>query len=222
MSKRILVLGGTGRTGTHVIDAALKAGFSVNVLARRPDAVTQNDADVTVFSGTPENAADLAPAMVGVDAVISTMNNNRASDSPFAKIVNSPTMLTDCFVNIIAAMTENNVSRIVQLGASGAGDSFDAAPWIFKMFIKRTNLSVAYRDHEGVEALLSASDLDWTVGRAQALSKKTGSVQESYVSGGKATPKPSMQIGRESVAQWMVSAVNRADLISKAPIISLG
>lgn len=222
MEKRVLVLGGTGRTGRHVIDKALAKGWAVNVLARRPEAVTQNAENLTVFKGTPENAADLAPAIVGCDAVIATMNNARAKDSPFAKIVNSPTLLTDCFTNIIAAMKDNGIRRVVQLGASGAGDSFAAAPWIFKMFIKKTNLGVAYRDHEGVEAALAASGLDWTVGRASGLGKKTGPVIESYLVNGKSVPKPSMQIGRETVAEWLVNAVDRTDLHGKAPTISLG
>ncbi|MGH1414437.1 MAG: NAD(P)-dependent oxidoreductase [Pelagimonas sp.] len=221
MTKRILVLGGTGRTGSHVISKALAAGISVNVLARRPEAVTQKHDNLTVFTGTPEKADDLDAAMTGCDAVIATMNNARASDSPFAKIVNSPTLLTDIFGNVIAAMQKHGIRRIVQLGATGAGDSFEAAPWIFRQFIKRTNLGVAYRDHEGVEAALAASGLDWTVGRAVGLGKKTGDVTESYVVNGTSQPKPSMQIARESVAEWMVAALDRSDLHGKTPTISV-
>lgn len=221
MTTRVLVLGGTGRTGSHVIDKALAAGLSVNVLARRPEAVTQSHDNLTVFKGTPENADELDAAIAGCDAVIATMNNARASDSPFAKIVNSPTLLTDIFGNLIAVMKKHGVNRVVQLGATGAGDSFEAAPWIFRQFIKRTNLGVAYRDHEGVEAALAASGLDWTVGRAVGLGKKAGPVTESYVVDGKSQPKPSMQIARESVAEWMVAALDRSDLCGKAPTISV-
>lgn len=221
MTHKILVLGGTGRTGSHVIDKALAAGHSVHVLARRPEAVTQTHDNLTVFKGTPENVDELDAAIAGCDAVIATMNNARASDSPFAKIVNSPTLLTDVFGNLIAAMQKHGIRRVVQLGATGAGDSFQAAPWIFRLFIKRTNLGVAYKDHEGVEAALAASGLDWTVGRAVGLGKKTGPVTESYVVGGKSEPKPSMQIARESVAAWMVAALDREDLYGKAPTISV-
>lgn len=218
--KRILVLGGTGRTGQHVIDKALANGMAVNVLARRPEAVTQSDPNLTVFAGTPENMADITPAITGVDAVICTLNNNRASDSPFAKIVNSPTLLTDIIKNVTAAMKEHKVRRIVQLGASGAGDSFAASPWIFRLMIRKTNLGVAYLDHEGAEAVLEDSGLDWTVGRAVGLTAKTGPVKESYVVGSKLDPKPSMLIGRESVAEWMVNALDRAELFGKTLTIS--
>ncbi|MFY0618937.1 NAD(P)-dependent oxidoreductase [Shimia sp.] len=219
--KTVLVLGGTGRTGSHVIDKALDAGHVVHVLARRPEAVAKKHDMLKVFKGTPENADELDAAIAGCDAVIATMNNARASDSPFARIVNSPTLLTDIFGNVVAAMNEHGIRRVVQLGATGAGDSFEAAPWIFRQFIKRTNLGVAYSDHEGVEAVLVASGLDWTVGRAVGLGKKTGTVTESYVVAGKSAPKPSMQIARESVAEWLVAALDRSDLYSKTPTISV-
>jgi len=222
LKDRLVLLGGTGRIGHLVIEKALAAGWAVNVLAREPALVSANSPDVTVFKGSPEQVADLGAAMAGCDAVIGTMNNARASDSPFAKVVNRPTLLTDFYTNIIESMKRHGVRRVVHLGASGAGDSFDTAPWIFKQFIKRTNLGVAYRDHEGVEAALAASGLDWTVGRAVGLGKKPGNVIESYPVNGKNTPKPSMQVGRESVAQWMVDALDRADLHGRAPVISFG
>lgn len=222
MTKRVLVLGATGRTGRHVVDQALAAGWSVNALARRPEALSLSDPNLTVFKGTPEELSDLDAAMAGCVGVIATLNNARVSDSPFAKIVQSPTLLTDCFNNIIPSMKRHGVRRIVQLGAAGAGNSFQTVPWIFKQLIKRTNLGVAYRDHEGVEAALARSGLDWTVARAVGLGTKTGTVIESYVANGKSSPKPSMQIGRECVAKWMVEALDRRDLYEKAPIVSLG
>lgn len=222
MTRRILVLGGTGRTGRHVIEHALAAGHSVNVLARTPQRVERKDAKLRVFEGTPENEADIDPAIEGCDAVIATMNNARASDSPFAKLVNPPSLLTECYGNIIASMKRHGVQRIVHLGAYGAGDSFSAVPWLFKVLIKRTNLGVAYRDHEGVEAALAESGLDWTVGRAVGLGKKTSAVVESYVVNGRNTLKPSMQVGRESVGKWLVEALDRSDLHGKTPTISAG
>lgn len=222
MTKRILVLGGTGRTGSLVVDHALAAGLKVNVLARRPEAVSQSHDNLTVFKGTPENPADLDPAMAGCDAVITMVNNARATDSFFAKIVNSPTMLTDIYKTLIASMNSHGVRRVLHLSAAGVGDSYATVPWIFKQFIKRTNLGVSYRDHEGVEATLAASGLDWTVGRAVALGTKTGDVVESYTVNGKNTPKASMQIGRESVAKWFIDALDRTELHRKAPTISIG
>ncbi|SFQ98206.1 NAD(P)-dependent oxidoreductase [Poseidonocella sedimentorum] len=222
MTKTILLYGGSGRTGTFVMQKALAAGHSVRALVRNPAAISQTHPQLTLVKGTPENADDVAKAMQGCDVVISTLNNARASDSPFAKLVNRDTLLKDIFDITIAAMREQGLRRIVSLGAAGVNDSYDTAPFVMRMLIKWSNLGQAYRDHEMVEDALAASGLDWTVGRAMMLGKKDGTapVIESYVVDGANKPKPVMQISRASVAQWLIDALDREDLHGKAPLIS--
>ncbi|MEP5153273.1 NAD(P)H-binding protein [Planktotalea sp.] len=222
MTKTILLYGGSGRTGTLVMQQALGAGHIVRALVRNPSVISQTHANLTLIKGTPENADNVAEAMQGSDVVISTLNNARASDSPFAKPVNSDTLLKDIMDTTIAAMNDQGLSRIVTLGAAGANESYDTAPLIMRMLIKWSNLGHAYRDHEMVEDALAASGLDWTVGRAMMLGKKEGTapVIESYVVDGANHPKPAMQISRATVAQWLIDALDRADLYGKAPMVS--
>ena len=222
MTKTILLYGGSGRTGTLVMQQALAAGHSVRALVRNPTVISQNHADLTLIKGTPENADDVAKAMQGCDAVISTLNNARASDSPFAKPVNRDTLLKDIFDITIAEMHDQGLRRIVSLGAAGVNESYETAPLFMRMLIKWSNLGHAYRDHEMVEDALAASGLDWTVGRAMMLGNKEGTapVIESYVVNGANQPKPAMQISRASVARWLIQSLDRADLHGKAPMIS--
>lgn len=222
MTKTILLYGGSGRTGTFVMQQALAAGHSVRALVRDPSVISQTHDQLTLIKGTPENADNVAEAMQGCDGVISTLNNARASDSPFAKTLNRDTLLKDIMEITIAAMHDQGLRRIVSLGAAGANESYDTAPFIMRMLIKWSNLGHAYRDHERVEDTLAASGLDWTVGRAMMLGKKAGTapVIESYVVSGANHPKPAMQISRATVAQWMIEALDRKDLYGKAPMIS--
>lgn len=222
MTKTILLYGGSGRTGTLVMQQALAAGHSVRALVRDPSVISQKHANLTLIQGTPENADDVAQAMQGCDVVISTLNNSRASDSPFAKPVNRDTLLKDMMDNTIAEMKNQGLRRIVTVGAAGVNESYDTAPFFMRMLIKWSNLGHAYRDHEMVEDAFAASGLDWTVGRAMMLGKKVGTqpVIESYVVDGANQPKPAMQISRASVAQWLIEALDRADLHAKAPMIS--
>ena len=222
MSQTFLLLGGSGRTGSLVMQQALDAGHHVRALVRNPAKIAQSHQNLTLIHGTPENAQDIATAMQGCDAVINTLNNGRASDSPFAKLVNSDRLLTQIMTATIAAMKDQGLRRIVSLGVAGAHDSFDTAPWVMRMLIKHSNLSQAYGDHEAVEIALQQSQLDWTVGRAMMLGVKPGTapVIESYVQAGKNQPKPAMQISRASAAAWLIDAVAREDLIGRAPLIS--
>lgn len=73
---KIAVLGATGATGRLVVDRALAAGHGVTAVVRSeghppfPDGVTVVRADVT-------DAASLAPALSGADAVIGTLGAQR-------------------------------------------------------------------------------------------------------------------------------------------------
>ncbi|GAA3855637.1 NAD(P)-binding oxidoreductase [Celeribacter arenosi] len=222
MSKHIFLLGGSGRTGLLVIEKALASGHKVTALVRNTAKVEISHANLTLFEGSPSSAKDLAAAMQGCDSVIVTLNNSRQTDSPFSKIINSDTLLTDTISETVAAMKGHGITRISMLSAAGTTDTFVTAPWVMRLMIKHTNLGHAYRDHEGVQAVLEASGLDWTLGRAMMLGKKPGTapVIESYVVNGKADPKPAMQISRASVAQWLIDSLDRDDLAAKAPMIS--
>lgn len=218
MTHKILLLGGTGRTGSAVIKKALSKGIEVVALVRRPEAITISDSKLTVIKGTPLSVEDMSSAMQGCNAVISTLNNQRMSDSPFAKPKSPENLMADSIKNALAAMKEHQVNRILLLGASGAGDSYADVPWFFKAFIKYTNLSHAYRDHDNVEAILKASDVNWTIGRAVMLGKKVGSgpIIESYGN----VPKPVAQIHRDSVADFLLDNIDNEALYQKAPVIS--
>ncbi|MEQ6202233.1 NAD(P)H-binding protein [Sulfitobacter sp. HNIBRBA2951] len=168
----ILLYGGSGRTGTIVMEQALTAGHSVRALVRDPFAISQTHANLTLIKGTPENGDDVVKAMQGCNAVISTLNNARASDSPFAKPMNRDNLLQDITDLTTATMHDQGQRRIVTLGAAGGGESYDTAPFLMQKLIAWSNLGHAYRDHAMVKSALAASGLDWTVGRAMMLGKK--------------------------------------------------
>lgn len=218
MTKKILLLGATGRTGQAVLEKALARGWQVNALVRNPDSLATVHPGLTVFKGTPLNGADVAKAIEGCDAVISTLNNNRASDNPFAKPVSPPTFMADSIRNTLTAMEANSIKRIVVLSAAGVGDSFMEQPWLFRLLIKKTNLGHTYRDHDAVDAMLRASGTDWTLPRPVMLGKTPGKAP-IIVSYDK-VPKPHFQITRDSVAQFIVDSVDNASLIRKAPTLS--
>lgn len=77
----LLVLGGSGRTGIHVLTHAAARGHHVRALVRNPDAV-EAPAGVELIAGTPSRIDDIRTAAQGAEAVISTLNNARASDNP--------------------------------------------------------------------------------------------------------------------------------------------
>lgn len=209
-----MLLGGTGRTGQQVLEYALQAGHEVVALARSPEKITAESQKLTIVEGTPANPEDISKALTGCDAVISTMNNNRQSDSPFAKPLNEEDFMTKIMSACVGAMQAQGVRRIAVMTALGAGDSFDYSPWLFRMMIRKTNLGIAYRDHEGQEQILKDSGLDWTVVRPVGLNDKPSAKKLGVDYGQPA--KLSMMIERAKVAKYLVDCLAIPDSIGKA------
>lgn len=218
MTQRILLLGATGRTGRLVLEEALLRGLEVVALVRRPEALTHNDPRLTVVVGTPSSIADVERAMTGCDAVISALNNNRASDAPWAKPVSPPGFMAGVMRNILTAAKTLGLRRVVLMSAAGAGDSFDDMPWIMRWLVRRTNLGHTFRDHDEQEALLKTSGLDWSIVRPVGL--HDGEPRGALVFSVHNQPKPAMRIARRSVARRLVESLFDRAAIGQAPVLS--
>lgn len=218
MTRKMLLLGATGRTGEAVLNQALDRDWQVTALVRRPEALTPRPG-LAVIAGTPLDSSAVAGALEGCVAVISALNNNRTSDSFFAKGVSPPNFMTDSIRNTIAAMRKHGVKRMSILSAAGTGDNFAEMPWLFRMIIKHTNVSHTYRDHDALDALVRKSGLDWTLVRPMRLMGDIADSPPVTVSYGM-QPKPLARITRKSVATFLLDSLDDSELIGRAPTIS--
>lgn len=215
---KLLVLGATGRTGRWILEYALDAGHDVVALVRSPHKIVAPSRKLRVVRGTPENANDVLAALNDREAVVSTLNNNRTSDLPWARPVSPPMLMTRSIANAVDAMRATGARRIVVLSAVGVGDSFAYAPAITRLLIRRTNLRIVFEDHAAQEAVLRESGLDWTCVRPAILTnaRSLGKIVVSY--GGQ--PKAGMTMGRAHVARFMVDILDEPAFFGKAPVIS--
>jgi putative NADH-flavin reductase len=216
--RKILLFGATGRTGKHVLREAVDKGYEVVALVRSPDKITATSPMIQVIKGTPEAQSDVERAFDGCDAVVSALNNNRASDSPWAKPLNQPFLMRDSVQNALNSMRTHHKRRIVIVTAMGAGDSSPDLSWLMRLSIEKTNIAVTYRDHDAQEGLLRNSDTDWTIVRPMALSNRDV-VKKLIVSYGN-SPKPAFFISRKHVATFVVNTLGDDAYIHKAPVIS--
>ena len=213
---KILLLGATGRTGELILKEALNDGHDVNCLVRNPGKL-ENNSNVSVFKGSPENLDQLKEAFKGCEAIISALNISRKSDFPWAKLRTPENFLSSVMSNILS-LNLSNLKRIVVCSAWGAGETKKDLPGWFRWIIDNSNIGVAYKDHERQEAMLMDSNLSWTIVRPVGLinSKKQQSIIESYQN----SPKPKMTISRLSVARYMLNTLDQEELIGKSPVLS--
>jgi uncharacterized protein YbjT (DUF2867 family) len=214
--QRLLMLGATGRTGGLAVDYALEKGIAVVALARHPEKLAKRP-NLTVIAGSPTELEDVRRAITGCTAVLSVLNTHRESDFPWSKPVSPPRLMSSAITHAVTAMKEIGIRRIVVLSAAGVSDSADSVPWLFREVVRRSNLKIAYDDHEAQEAVLRSSGLDWTAVRAVALvGTKIKRTRISYDN----QPKPRLTISRKQTATFMVDCLLHPEFFAKAPVAS--
>ena len=131
-----------------------------------------------MLSGDVFNADDVARAIGGREAVLSLFG------VPYTR--KPVTVYSQGTANIIEAMREVGVRRLVCCTSGGTNPKYDPAEGIIfgriiKPFIGRT----LYADMRRMEEIVMASDLDWTIARPAQLVDGTAvsayRVEEKYV-----------------------------------------
>jgi putative NADH-flavin reductase len=213
---KILVLGITGRTGLLVAAEAIKRGHKVVGVARDPGKV--NIKEVEVVKGTPYDFDTVRKALIGCDAVISTLNIFPASDGLFSRIRTPLDTMSVSIKNTVKAMGEKRIKRIVVMTALGVGDSANELPSFFRFIIKISNIKYAYADHDAQEKVLENSDLDWTVVRPVGLNDKNENL--TILHNLKGVGKITSYISRNAVAHFMLDCIEDKQFIKQKPGIS--
>ncbi|PRZ40869.1 putative NADH-flavin reductase [Antricoccus suffuscus] len=206
---KFLVLGATGRTGILLIQKALDQGHQVTALVRRADATV--DPRAQIVSGDVTDAAVIADAARGHDAIISTLGVKSARETP--------TLITDTVRAVIASAKTSGVDRFVVLSAFGVGDSLAKASFLVSP-IFRTLLRKVYADKAASEVLLKASDLKWTLEYPGALNNRD-SGRYAAVALEKVTKLPIYPTtSRANVADFLLRAAVEGTFIGQTVVVT--
>lgn len=215
----ILLLGATGRTGKLVLKTALEKGYSVHCLVRNPERV-EPQTGIQIFDGDPSNSDDLEKAIKECSCIINVLNISRKTDFPWSGLRTPKTFLSDVMSTLIPLAKKQKIKRVVNCSAWGVAETRKNLPFWFRWIIDYSNIGVAYADHERQEKLLEKSSLDWTIIQPVGLTnfKEDIIIRESFEN----SPKPSLIISRQSVANYMIDSVKNDSLIRRKVVISKG
>lgn len=206
----IALFGGSGRTGAEFIPRALAAGHTITALARTPEKITTKDDKLTVLPGDVTDAAAVAKAIQGADAVVSLLGQTKGGTKDVQTVGTR---------NMVIAMQQAGVQRIISMSGGGVPFPKDepkfadkAIRGIMGLFFK--SLLKDATDHLQV---LQNSDLDWTVVRAPRLVDEAdkGTYKVGYVGTTGGT-----KISRGDVAMFLLAELGRKDHVRDAPFIS--
>jgi hypothetical protein len=165
-----------------------------------------------IVSGDVTDAAAIATAARGHDAVISTLG--------VKSVRKTPTLITDTvravIGTVIASAQTSGVDRFVIVSAFGVGESLAKASFIAG-FIFRTALRKKYEDKAASEVLLKASDLQWTLEYPGALNDRAGG-------GYTAVPLADLRIlpstSRVNVADFLLRSAVESTFIRRVVVVT--
>ena len=207
---RLLVLGGTGRTGKHVITQALERGYVVTALVRDPRRLAHPTDNVRVLAGSVlDDGTALAAAVRDQDVVISALG---AGDS-----LKSLGLFATFIPRLLRDMERSGIRRLILTSAFGVGDSYRDTPFIPRLFI-HTLLRDLYRDKNAGETILRQSALDWTIVYPTGLTN--GPATGHYRLGERLTLSGFPTIARANVADFLVKQVEDTSYVRKGVLIS--
>lgn len=148
----ILVLGATGRVGSHIVSLALKEGHHVIALVRTPSKMNIADENLYVKQGNVLNIEDIATVMVNADAVISALNTDGTNT------------LTESLPLVIQEMKKRNLYRIITVGTAGILQCRLTPSLLrYQSSESKRKTTRAAQEHHNVLKILEQSDMEWTI-----------------------------------------------------------
>jgi putative NADH-flavin reductase len=104
---KIALFGGTGPTGRHIIEEALRQGYELSIYARDAGKLSAFGSKIEVIVGDLNNREAIKACVAGSDAVISALGPNSLKAREKRPIMRG-------VGTIISVMEELNVRRFIQ------------------------------------------------------------------------------------------------------------
>jgi putative NADH-flavin reductase len=207
-TKRVLIIGATGRSGSAVLKRALERGHLVTALARSPEKVTARDPNLRVVQGDVLSPASLEPAIVGQDAVVSCLGAGLKGG-----------VRSEGTRNVIRAMEGAGVRRLISQSSLGVGESRDNLNMYWKHIMFGLLLRKAYADHGLQEQYVRESSLDWTLVRPAALvdGNATGTYSHGFAPKRKGLD---LKVSLADLAEFVVGELENPAYLHMAPGLS--
>jgi len=207
---KICIFGADGRTGFEVLQCAKNKGFEIVAFVHNKKSFKFDKNDTQVVKGDVLNYQQVLQACSGVAAIVSVLGHINGSD---------PRIQTKGICNIIKAMKESGISRIISLTGTGVRIPGDRPSFIDKILNFVIKTVDPERIEDGIEhsKVLQVSGLNWTIVRVLKLNRSEKSIKNyTLTTGGPAE----LNTSRKKVAQVIVDLLEDGNYFGKMPVIS--
>ena len=148
----ILILGATGRVGSHILKFAFDDDHHVTALVRDADKVQVGNRNLTVIEGNALSESDIKKAIAGMDMVVIALGTD------------GTTTLSESMALIMKEMEAEGIKRIITIGTGGILNSrTEPGKLRYQSNESKRKTTRAAEEHHKVYELLENSNLDWTI-----------------------------------------------------------
>jgi putative NADH-flavin reductase len=207
---KLLIIGASKGIGRQLLEQALRAGHVVTAMARHTQKLSLQHEQLTVMAGDILDARQVQQAVAGQEAVCLTIGTG-VTWKPV-------TVFSQGTENVLAAMAEHGVKRLVCITGIGAGDSKGHGGFLYDRIFKPLFLKTIYEDKDRQEALIKASDTDWTIVRPGFLT--TGPLTEEYRVLTDLRGVTTRNISRADVAHFMLAELATDRYVRQTPLVT--
>jgi uncharacterized protein YbjT (DUF2867 family) len=209
---RVLVFGGTGRTGRLIVEDALRDGHDVTVASRRPEALANAatlPAAARVVRAEVEDAGSVVAALEGQDAVFLAVSSPARHPG---------SLYSTAARNIVAAVEAAGVSRVIAISSGGVRQDDPALPFWYRKVAIPLFMKDLYDDMAVMEQTITASTLDWTIIRASYLQDRAGT--GGYRVADATTPQGGSKLSRADLARFTVDQLSHDRWVHRVPTLA--
>jgi len=206
---RVVVFGATGSVGAKVVASALQKGFAVRAFVRKGRAGAARE-NVEFVEGSLDDVAAMKAAVAGSAGVVVALGPRREDPKPFTAKATG---------NIVRAMAEAGVTRLVCLTGAMIGDGYPNRGGLYarmrRGFVKKTPEIAKDRDEQ--ERIVTACPLDWTVVKPPNVTD--GARKGGVRAGTDLKVGMTAKIGREDLADFLVDQVGKKDHVKQCVFV---
>jgi len=205
---RILVFGGSGKTGREVLRQAIERRHAVTAFVRTPSKIA-DVSGVRIVQGDVSDAAGIAAALSDHDAVVSTLGVGKP-------LKHDPVVVAG-IGHIVRAMEARGPRRLIYMSFIGVRESRSAVGFLLR-YVAPIPLRHEIADHESKERIVKGSALDWTIVRPPTLTNGPGTGR--YRRGEDITNRaPVSFLSRADVAHFMLDELEKPAFVRGTPRI---
>ena len=200
---KVLITGGTGFVGPHVVRAVAGAGHDLRLLVR--DSTRSRDLPGQPVVGEMTNTVSLQHAVEGVDAVVHLVAIRQGRDEQFKRVMEQGTR------DLVAAAKEAGVKRFILMSALGTSED-------------TRNLVPYYHGKWEMEQAVKGSGLEHVIFRPSFVFGTEGGILPTFRKLAKLTPvTPIIGSGEQKiqpiwvddVAAYFAAALTKAEAANK-------